>query len=152
MSRVLNLTWISSQPPSAADLYVVDLRATRVELDHRSSACGRAQDLVGAPLLDLRRRRGLDGAVARRLVGASERKEAPLGHSTVAHSPNGERAHQRGAQGGASGTLSPEPLVDRSESLAAARERERRREMRLGFARGRRSRFCSTGNLAQPSD
>jgi hypothetical protein len=74
----LNLTWISSQPPSDADLHVVDLRAARVELDHRSSACGRAQDLTGAPLLDLRRRRGLDGAVARRLVGASEREEAPL--------------------------------------------------------------------------
>jgi hypothetical protein len=24
--------------------------------------------------------------------------------------------------------------------------------MRLGFARGRRARFCSAGNLAQPSD
>jgi hypothetical protein len=71
----------------------------------------------------------------------------------VACSPNGERAHWRGAQGGASGSLSPAPLVGRSESLAAARERERkRREMRLGFARGRRSRFCSAGNLAQPSD
>jgi hypothetical protein len=41
------------------------------------------------------------------------------------------------------------PLV----SLAAARERERGRgRMRLGFARGRRARFCSAGNLAQPSD
>jgi hypothetical protein len=63
---------------SAADPRVVDLWAMRVELDHRSSACGWAQDLAGAPLLDLRRRRDLDRAVARRLVGASERKEAPL--------------------------------------------------------------------------
>jgi hypothetical protein len=71
----------------------------------------------------------------------------------VARSPNGERAHWRGAQGGALGALSPAPLVDRSESLAAAHERERkRREMRLGFARRRRTWFCSAGNLAQPSD
>jgi hypothetical protein len=39
---------------------------------------GRAQDLTSAPLLDLRQRRDLDGAVARRLIGVSERKEAPL--------------------------------------------------------------------------
>jgi hypothetical protein len=54
-SRVLNLTWISSQSPSAADPRVVDLWAARVEPDHRSSACGRALDLAGAPLVDLRR-------------------------------------------------------------------------------------------------
>jgi hypothetical protein len=59
--------------PSAADPRVVDLRAAWVEPDHCSSACGRALDLVGAPLLDLRRRR----ADARHLVGASERIEAP---------------------------------------------------------------------------
>jgi hypothetical protein len=41
--------------PSAADPRVVDLRAARVEPDHRSSACGRALDLAGAPLLYLRR-------------------------------------------------------------------------------------------------
>jgi hypothetical protein len=70
----------------------------------------------------------------------------------VVRSPNGELAHWRRAQGGASGTLSPAPLVGRSESLAAARERERRREMRLGFVRRQRTRFCSPGNLAQPSD
>jgi hypothetical protein len=46
---------VSSQSPSAADPRVVDLRAARVEPDHRSSACGRAQDLTGAPLVDLRR-------------------------------------------------------------------------------------------------
>jgi hypothetical protein len=49
----LNLTWISSQSPSAADPWVVDLRAARVEPDHRSSACGRTLDLAGAPLVDL---------------------------------------------------------------------------------------------------
>jgi hypothetical protein len=46
-SRVLSLTWIFSQSPSAADPRVMDLRAARVEPDHRSSACGRALDLVG---------------------------------------------------------------------------------------------------------
>jgi hypothetical protein len=46
---------VSSQSPSAADPRVVDLRAAQVEPDHRSSACGRAQDLAGAPLVDLRR-------------------------------------------------------------------------------------------------
>jgi hypothetical protein len=52
----------------------------------------------------------------------------------LARPPNGGHAHQRGAQGGASGTLSQPPLVGRSESLAAVRERERRRNrMRLGL-------------------
>jgi hypothetical protein len=51
----LNLTWISSQSPSATDPRVVDQRAARVEPDHRSSVCGRVLDLVGAPLVDLRR-------------------------------------------------------------------------------------------------
>jgi hypothetical protein len=59
--------------PSTVDPQVVDLRAARVEPDHRSSVCGRALDLAGAPLLDLRRRR----ADACHLVGASERVEAP---------------------------------------------------------------------------
>jgi hypothetical protein len=67
-----------SQSLSAADPQVMDLRALRVEPNHSESACGRAQDLAAAPLLDLRRRRDLDGADARRLVGASEREEAPL--------------------------------------------------------------------------
>jgi hypothetical protein len=40
--------------PSAVDPRVVDLWAAWVEPDHRSSACGRAQDLAGAPLVDLR--------------------------------------------------------------------------------------------------
>jgi hypothetical protein len=39
---------------SAVDPWVVDLRAARVEPDHSSLACGRALDLAGAPLLDLR--------------------------------------------------------------------------------------------------
>jgi hypothetical protein len=63
--------------PTAADPRVVDLRAARVEPDHRSSACGRALDLAGTPFLDLRRQRDLDRADARHLIGASERVEAP---------------------------------------------------------------------------
>jgi hypothetical protein len=39
-------------------------------------------------------------------------------------------AHTGEGSDGASGSLSPPPLV----SLTASRERERRREMRLGFA------------------
>jgi hypothetical protein len=66
------------QSPSAADPRVVDLRATRVKPDHSESTCGQAQDLVCAPLLDLRRQRDLDGADAHHLIGASEREEAPL--------------------------------------------------------------------------
>jgi hypothetical protein len=50
----LNLTWITSQSQSAADPRVVDLRAAWVEPDHRSPVCGRALDLAGAPLVDLR--------------------------------------------------------------------------------------------------
>jgi hypothetical protein len=46
---------VSSQSPSAPDPRVVDLRAAQVEPDHRSTACGRALDLAGAPLVDLRR-------------------------------------------------------------------------------------------------
>jgi hypothetical protein len=42
--------------PSVADPRVMDLRAAQVEPDHRPSTCGRAQDLAGAPLVDLRRR------------------------------------------------------------------------------------------------
>jgi hypothetical protein len=56
----------------------MDLWVAWVEPDHRSTTCGRALDLAGAPLVDLRRRRDLDGADARHLVGASERVEAPL--------------------------------------------------------------------------
>jgi hypothetical protein len=46
---------VSSQSSSTADQWVVDLWAARVEPNHRSSVCGRAQDLAGAPLVDLRR-------------------------------------------------------------------------------------------------
>jgi hypothetical protein len=67
-----------SQSPSVADPRVVDQRATWVELNHSESACGRAQDFTDAPLLDLRRRRDLDGADARNLIGASEHEEASL--------------------------------------------------------------------------
>jgi hypothetical protein len=125
--------------PSAADPRVVDLRAARVEPDHRSSVCGRALDLAGAPLLDLRQRR----ADARHLVGASERVEAPQRPlDGGAHTNEGLGRCLRLALSAAA-----------RRPLAAARERERGRgRMRLGFARGRRARFCSAGNLAQPSD
>jgi hypothetical protein len=62
----LGFTRISSVPPSAVDPRVVDLR---VEPDHRSSACGRARDLLGDEI---------SARAARRLFGASGREEAPL--------------------------------------------------------------------------
>jgi hypothetical protein len=43
----LGFTRVSSAPPPAADPRVVDLRVARVEPDHRSSAGGRARDLIG---------------------------------------------------------------------------------------------------------
>jgi hypothetical protein len=90
----------------------------------------------------------------RHLVGASRREEVPLrpldgGASTQrwAHTP------ARGSTRRLRHALSPPPLVSRSESLAAARESERRRKQNEArVARGRRAWFCSVGNLAQPSD
>jgi hypothetical protein len=73
MSRVLNLTWITSQSPLAADPRVVDLWAARVEPDHRSSACGRAQDLTGAPLVDLCRTSMEPPLVGRSVAEATRR-------------------------------------------------------------------------------
>jgi hypothetical protein len=71
---------------------------------------------------------------ARHLVCASRRKEAPLKPLDGGASTQWWRAHRRGAQGGATGTLSQPLLIGRSETLAAVRERERRRNrMRLGL-------------------
>jgi hypothetical protein len=97
-SRVLSLTWIFSQSPSVVDL--VDLRAARVEPNHRSSACGRALDLAGAPFVDLRRTSTEPPLVGRSAAEATRRWRV---HPTVS------------AQTGASGALSPAPL-GRSES------------------------------------
>jgi hypothetical protein len=83
----LNLTWISSQSPSAADPRVMNLRAVRVEPDHRSSACGRALDLVGAPLVDLRRTSTESPLVGRSAAEATQRWRV---HPTVsAHTGEG---------------------------------------------------------------
>jgi hypothetical protein len=72
----------------------------------------------------------------------------------VVHSPNGERAHRRGAQGGASGALPPLTLVGRQSRSAALRRVSgaEKIRMRARVARGRRARFCLAGNFTQPSD
>jgi hypothetical protein len=102
-SRVLNLTWISSQSPSAADPWVVDLRAARVEPDHRSSACGRALDLAGAPLVDLRRTSTEPPLVGRSAAEATRRWRV---HPTVsAHTDEGLRRHLGRALSGAARSL-----------------------------------------------
>jgi hypothetical protein len=86
----LGFTRISSRPPSAGDPRVMDLRVARVEPDHRSSAYGRARDLIGDEI---------SARAARRLFGASGREEeAPLRHSTAARSPSGERARRQEAR------------------------------------------------------
>jgi hypothetical protein len=65
----------------------VDLRAARVEPDHRSSACGRAQDLAGAPLVDLRRTSTEPPLVGRSAAEATRRWRI---HPTVsAHTGEG---------------------------------------------------------------
>jgi hypothetical protein len=115
-SRVLNLTWISSQSPSAADPWVVDLWATWVEPDHHSSACGRALDLADAPLMDLRRTSMEPPLVGRSVAEATRRWHV---HPTVSvHTGEGlGRRLGRDLSGAA-----------RSLGVAAAtRERERRK-------------------------
>jgi hypothetical protein len=106
-------------------------RAARVEPDHRSSACGRALDLAGAPLVDLRRTSTEPPLVGRSAAEATRRWRV---HPTVsAHTGEGLGRRLRRA------------LSDAARSLGVARlrcgaERERRkREMRLGFARRSRS-------------
>jgi hypothetical protein len=143
-SRVLNLTWISSQSPSAADPRVLDLRAAWVEPDHRSSVCGRALDLASAPLVDLRRTSTEPPLVVRSVAEATRRWRV---HPTVStHTDEGLERRLGRALSGAARSLEVARL-----RCGAERER-RKREMRLGFTRGRRARFCSSGNLAQPSD
>jgi hypothetical protein len=130
MSRVLNFTWISSQSLLAADPQVMDLRATRVEPDHRSSVCDQALDLAGAPLVDLRRTSTEPPLVGRSAAEATRRWRV---HPTVS-------AHTGEGLGRRLG-LALSAAARRSLRVAtAARERERRkREMRLGFARRSRS-------------
>jgi hypothetical protein len=115
-SRVLSLTWIFSQSPSAADPRVMDLRAARVEPDHRSSACGRALDLAGAPIVDLRRTSTEPPLIGRSAAEATRRWRV---HPTVS-------AHTGEGLGRRLGRA----LSDAARSLgvaAAARERERRK-------------------------
>jgi hypothetical protein len=69
----------------------------------------------------------------------------------VARSPNGERAHWRGARAAPRARSLRRRSVARSRRCGA-REGAEEKRMRLGFARGRRARFCSAGNLTQPSD
>jgi hypothetical protein len=114
-SRVLNLTWISSQSPSAADPCVVDLWAARVEPDHCSSVCGRALDLAGAPLVDLRRTSTELPLVGRSAAEATRRWRV---HPTVSvHTGEGLGRRLGRALFGAARSLGV---------AAAARERERR--------------------------
>jgi hypothetical protein len=78
---------------SAADPRVVDLRAARVEPDHHSSACGRAQDLAGTPLVDLRRTSTEPPFIGRSATEATRRWRV---HPTVsAHTGEGLRAVPR---------------------------------------------------------
>jgi hypothetical protein len=75
----------------------------------------------------------------------------------MARPPNGGRAHRRGAQDGASGTLPPLALGRSSADelgrvLAAARKRERRNRMSDRVSERASARFCLAGFLAQPLD
>jgi hypothetical protein len=110
-SRVLSLTWILSQSPSA-----VDLRAARVEPDHRSSAYGLALDLAGAPLVDLRQTSTEPPLVGRSAAEATRRWRV---HPTVsAHTDEGLGRRLGRALSGAARSLGV---------AAAVRERERRK-------------------------
>jgi hypothetical protein len=105
--------------PSAADPRVVDLRAARVEPDHRSSVCGRALDLAGAPLVDLRRT-SMEPPLAGRSVADATRQWRV--HPTVsAHTDEGLGRRL----GRALSARARRPME--SLGCAAARERERRR-------------------------
>jgi hypothetical protein len=115
-SRVLSLIWIFSQSSSAADPWVVDLWAARVEPDHRSSACGRALDLAGAPLVDLRQTSTEPPLIGRSAAEATRRWRV---HPTVsAHTGEGLGRRLGRALSGATRSLGV---------AAAARERERRK-------------------------
>jgi hypothetical protein len=75
----------------------------------------------------------------------------------VARPPNGGRAHQGGAQDGASGTF-PLLALGRSSTdelgrlLAAAWKRERRERVSARVSARASVRFCSVGFLARPLD
>jgi hypothetical protein len=75
----------------------------------------------------------------------------------VARPPNGGRAHQRGAQDGASGTF-PLLALGRSSAdelgrlLATARKRERRERVSARVSTRASARFCSVGFLARQLD
>jgi hypothetical protein len=116
--------------PSAADPRVMDLWAAWVEPDHRWSACGRALDLVGAPLVDLRRTSTEPPLVGRSATEATRRWRV---HPTVS-------AHTGEGLGRRLGCALSDAARRSLGVAAATRERERRkREMRLGFAQRSRS-------------
>jgi hypothetical protein len=95
----------------------MDLRAARVEPDHRSSACGRAQDLAGALLVDLRRTSTEPPLVGRSAAEATRRWRV---HITVSvHTGEGlGRRLERALSGAARRSLGV---------TVAARQRERRK-------------------------
>jgi hypothetical protein len=75
----------------------------------------------------------------------------------VVRPPNGGRAHRRGAQDGASGTLPPLALGRSSADelgrlLAAARKRERRNQVNARVSMRASARFCSVGFLVRSLD
>jgi hypothetical protein len=116
---------VSSQSPSAADPRVEDLRAARVEPDHLSSACDRAQDLTGAPLVDLHRTSTESPLIGRSVAEATRRWRV---HPTAS-------AHTGEGLGRRLGRALSSAARRSLRVAAAARERERRKNrMRLGFA------------------